>query len=680
VAKEESLLTPVPPSDLDPPKVKLSKAQRLKIGESLYSSLISAQADRKGLTRQIQDWNKLWEGQVDERAFPWPGCANIYVPVVQTQVQMLTAELSTVIYQDRFYTVQGNTPTALSSAPQVEKFYNKEYNDKKWDKAHYDWAQSGILDGACFMQVLWRKETRKRNKLVYQQTNDEGGVPVPDGSASPDEKGVVPPLEEEQVISIDQDIWNGVELKPVRLRDFYMFPAWNPENLDEPQAVAVREWLDENMLKKMVRSGILYKDAVKRAIAYATETRSERNLSEDGTDDIDVGSSINIGAEQGSLDSELNPQKGQLEVFRFHSRQFDLDKDDEPEENIYWFSRNSRELLGVVAYPYWAPKRPFFDWAPIPRPGKVIGFSLVGLLAGLANEIMAIHNQRRDWTDLITSPPLLEKQGAKLDTRNYSWGPAAKWKVSSPDDVSILKLPDAPASSIQEEGLLTGYAKELAGAEDIQQTGQRQTKAQVMASQFKVGIRTALIAERFRDASREIVKFVNELNIQYGPKDQEVLTRNKQGAPETFILPKKSLVEDYTWDINGAGGPIDKQQKLSECLVAYKMLLSNPLVATDMPKIYNVTRWVLEQMDVPSVEDLIGTEKDAQAKQKQMEQQQAQQAQMQLAGMAPQDGQPNPGTSGSSGTDNQGGQPPDPTSGGDPSGGDPSGGMGGLGG
>lgn len=641
-----TVTTPAPPSAIEPPPLRLTKDQKLRLGQSLYQSLISTFGDRAGLEADIQFANKMYEGQVDPKDHPWPGCSNFFVPLIPTQVDLLHAELTSIVFQPRFYGVNGNTPLAERFAHQFERYLNIQYVDKGWRKAHVDWAHIGLLDGVGFMEVLWRKTVRRRKKLIYQpETDPNTGQPMVDPLAFPtdtgeDEQGARVKTKP-QVVEIEEVIHNEPHFRPRRIRDVFMIPAWNPQDIDSCPAVAVRDFLDETQLKAFMKAGIMWPEEVEASLAYVSSGQSERGKSMQGVDDVDIGATVTMGAEQGVLDSTLNPQRPAIEVWRFHSRQFDLNGDGEAEENIYWVHRTSQRLIGALAYPYWSPRRPLFSWSPFPRPDQVVGFGLPKRLGGLQNEKNAIRNQRRDQGDLILSPPLVKKSGAKLETRGMSWGPSAMWSSQDPrNDVVQLAMQDVPASSYQEEALIDRDAEKFVGTEEIQQTSQKQTKAQVLAKQFKSGLRVSLIATHFREAALAAIKFAVELMVQYGP-DQSTVVDRSSGRPEKLTIPKPAMTLDYEFYINGTGGPLDKQQKLSETLTAYQLGLQNPLIAGKMTRIYALTRHVFEQMDVGSIEDLIGTEEEAvQADQAAAQAQQQQAALGATAGQPPQGNQP----------------------------------------
>src|SRR5271166_2506706 len=639
--------TATPPQPVELKKPPLDKSIRENVGRALYESINASRSDRTGLDQYLQRAQALYEQKLVPRDWPWPNASNVFVPIIPKMVDTLAAQLSGIIFAPRFYLVNANTPDASKFQAEVERYYNTELWRHRWDEKHYEMVHQSLIDGTAIMEVLWKRSHAQRTVVIVEpMTDPETGFKVLDLKTG--QQKIKHTTQKVDVVEYDD-----VELSVTRLEDFMVIPSWQ-YGIEEAMAVAIKLWLDENTLNEMVEAGVLWGDEVEASLAYVRGGESERGRDIQGVSAVDIGGKIAVtGAEQGSPQSDVPQMRGPIQVWRVHSRQFDLDGDGSPEENVFWVAENNEHLLGYDTYRYWHGKRPFVACTPMARPGLFYGFGVPERLDSIQTEANANHNQRIDAINLALSPPLLIKTGTLARLAEHTYHPAAQWEVDDPGDVLPLPFRDVPQSTWLEESSLTAMAEGLIGLSDpmtgVVGKGGRRTKAEVQAAQNSAGVRINLMAARIRQTSRDIFWQIHQLKLQYGPDEQEINTY-QGGQPLKLIISKEKLAQDYSLDIVGAGGPLDKKARLDEMMFLYNLLMQNPDVVGDPIHRYRVTRMLLEQFELPDVTSLIGTEEEVMQKMQQMMQQQ----QMMGGGM---NGQPN-GQPGGQGAMGQPGAPP----------------------
>jgi hypothetical protein len=234
-------------------------------------------------------------------------------------------------------------------------------------------------------------------------------------------------------------------VEAVELRNIITIPA-EAKSIQDAMAVVKVEYLYEDRLMEMVNDGLLDKDEVEDALSFVPTGTTELATSQQPLNTYTAGDTLSIGVGQGTQTSKFFRNRGPIEVYRVHSKQYDLDQDGTPEENIFWIHASTWRMLGWTRYEYFNGLRPFFPFSPFSRPARLLGFSLVGRLAGLQNERDAIRNQRLDENSLRLSPPFVGKKGTSLEDNGFTWGPNETWWTENPQ-TDLIRLEQPPSST-----------------------------------------------------------------------------------------------------------------------------------------------------------------------------------------------------------------------------------------
>jgi hypothetical protein len=238
--------------------------------------------------------------------------------------------------------------------------------------------------------------------------------------------------------------------------------------------------------------------------------------------------------------------------------------------------------------------------------------------------------------DLIISPPRYKVSGTKFEDQEKRWGPNTEVEVAAKGDYGFIDLPEVPQSSWQEESMLLKYAGQLTGVDGPGQPmvgGKSVPAKQQQSYQQSANIRMDLMAMQVRKWVEDILFQWHHLNLQYGPDEMSTTGQTKEGQPERLILDKQTLAQDYELAVAGMSGPLDRDNRRSDTLTLYSLLMQNPLVQGNLGRVWSTTMMVLEEFNRPDVPAIIGTMQDALQQGQQMAQQQQamQDTQMKLA-------------------------------------------------
>lgn len=630
-----------PESPVTPEQFELDGDERSRLGSILYINVISSLADREILDETLDYWYSLLEMYSPPRDTPWIGASNVFIPIVPTHYHTLCAQIAQQVFQQRLFIVAGNTPEAAEVAHGVEHFYNAKAQKLDMTETFEQWKNLGLRDGASPLEILWKHTTRKQKVVVWEDELGANGAPKTDKFGRKVRKA--------HPYTIEVDDYNDVVMNPVELRDFVIIPAWQT-SIDEAKAVGRKMYLDEAQLKEMVAAGYLWEEEIEQALNFPGDGSSDLPSDQQGWQTYTVGGKVYVGAEEGTIDRSLGMIRGPLEVWRIHSRQFDFDGDGVPEECVFWLHHQSQRLLGYSVYEYGFGKRPFVMFAPMPRPLRALGWSVIEWLAPIQAETNNLWNGRNDIVDIITRPPMYQRAGAKIITpQGQPWQPGVLWELSAADDVGFVggaaRQIDLSPSVGQEDrlmswaSLLSGATPNMAGAVN----SGRRTAREISTADRSSTVRIGFIAQRLRNAIEKAFWIWNELQKQYGPEEQN-MSGMVLGMPQQMTIQRSMLSQDLALSVSGSSGQLDQDAKAQQALQTFLLLKDDPDISTDPVKRYRLRAHLLEAQNNTNIISLLGTEQEAVEKAQQ--QAQFQQAVEQLAkqgvnvpmppGMAPQ--------------------------------------------
>jgi hypothetical protein len=599
--------TPQAPAAYTIGGVSLNRDDWEQLSNDLWQGVNASLSSREALEQNLKDWTDLYDMKVEDTDHPWPGASNVFIPIIPAQLDALFSYISSKVFVPRFYIVTGNTEDAAATAHDVERYYNAELVRQRGHTTWYDqyltWLHLALRDGTSVMEVMWRRTETKRKVITFQPQKDASGVPILDMNTGK-------PKTDRSINDVTTVDYDDVELQPLLLRDFLLIPD-EAESIEAAVGVARALFLYEDQLMAMVREGTLDEYWVNFALDYVPNGNNDFASDRQGSLDRNITEELNIGLGQGAQTSKFFRNRGPIKIWRVHSRQYDMNLDGVPEENVFYIHERSQRLLGFDNYKYIVPSRPYFSFSPMPRPNRFYGYSLCERIAPIQAEVNSMYNARNNLIDLMLSPPLLYKDGDELDNNEQMWAPAARWAVTDPmTSVKFMQFDQVPLASFQNESLLNSYVDKMTGQAAPQLGGQssgKRSATEMRQQAASTTTRNDTIALRLRIVCRTILNFIHALKLQYLPDDPSY---SSEGT--IYTLPREVLAKDYQLDIAGSSDPLDSMERRRDNMGLGQMLLGVPWIAQDQGKSYNVVRMMLESFNRPDVTQLIGTEQEAQ--------------------------------------------------------------------
>ena len=581
--------------------------------------MLASETSRSALNANLKSWSDTYDMVTAQKDQPFVDSSNITLPFTAAQLESLLAYVVGLVFQPTFFLVTGLTPTAAQYASVVEKFYNAELRRLRLDGSSYfqrmvQWLHLALRDGTCVLEVLWnRHRQRKRTEIPSPRFNENNEV----------EWGY-------DVFESDVFVRDYAEMTPISLKEFGLIP-FGAKSIEEAAGVWRNEWLYEVQLDRKVRAGYFDSKEVERALRYWQNGNNAYSSDPQGDYDKTASYQGTTGQGRGGMSSPFFKNRGPLLAKRIHSRDFDMNQDGIPEENIFWIDYIGQRLLGWMPYDYATGQRPFFPLSPFPRPDRFEGYSLVERLAGVQTEIDAQQNNMNDLWSMVLQPLRAVKEGSKLLDKKGTWrlGQMIEVESNSEADPTLRFVGPQPPSvlSYQNEALIKQYGQEYTGLSDPSlgtQGGGRRSATEIRQRQAAGGVRQNLIATWFRVPAMQVINFVHSLNRQYLQQDPQTMVDTPQG-PQVFTLPLEVMAQDYIIGVAGATDPVDSTTRRQDTLALVEVLMQffPELVK---PHAYYLAKKLIETYGWQEVQAIIGTPEQAQQMQQMMMQMQAQQA------------------------------------------------------
>lgn len=616
---EPASSTLFPDAPLSLPAIKLSAATRNELGITVKQLIDVNLGNRSMFDRQLDVNNSIYEMRKAAANLPWPNAANITLPIVHSAVNEYVSRINGTIFQPRLLTVRGNDPISSQYAHLTEEYYNTRCDKDDWTDAWETCVHLAARDGISYSTCFWDLSTHEEIRYANEP------VTGPDGMPSGQNQRVA-----KKISFVDYD---GPRFRSVEARDLVWIPNHAPDK-DAADGVAIKCYMPEIEMRKLVSAGIFDKDDTERILNYTDTARGEQSFDVQGYRTYTIGGLINVADQSVAPPASLTMSRGPVQMWMVFTKQFVFDKKAGFQEVVLWVHDRSRICPGVVPFEYWRG-RPIFPLSLIPRPNRIYGFALPQLLQGIQEEADTQHNQRLNWMDMLLQPVRWRTGGVRISEEDKIMGPGTEIRVMKKDDFGWYDYPDRSQPTVAEEQMLLQYKDMATGAPQTAGLGNggaagggAQRSARAAQTQAAVqGLMTNLVLRRVRKFILANFEYAAALTQQYGTDQVQAVQQTAQGA-QNISLPKEVLMLDYTYGVAGQGGPLDKEQRRQDMMLLSQILLMTPLSALmqgNLPRIWTLARALIETFDVPEVTTFIGTMQDAMSQQQAQQQAQADQ-------------------------------------------------------
>ena len=536
--------------------------------------------------------------------FPWKGSSDVGIPIdAFTAEGLLPRFLKVCFGSNPIVWVKGIGDSDVEKSDDVQLALNyrlsRLINIYRKMKIVY---KTVILEGDGFCKVVWEKQTRPFNKIVYnlkdsitnQLITDENGVPV-------------------EVKDGDESYLREFENQAEQIRQ----SIGNP-NLEIPPPEKVRNERQEEktiyegpvIYGRSIKELIIPKDAVSPEIeewewiadsykvTFDWLARREGDIKEGKFKNIDkIRENIIKGARN------FNQAMRKPILINEWYGKYDIDEDGKDEELIVFVAPEHNILLGWMLSPF--AVRPFFHYQIIPMEGKPYGKGVPEFLFGMRDMIDAIFNQMIDRGSITNNPPIITPKDHE-DERN-PFGPGVKWKSDDPMAYRVIELPKSEQMEFSKMEFLLGMVQKLFGVTDYSLG----TESSIASNRTATGIMT-IVGEgniKFDDMIRGLQN-VNEDLYNF------IVSLNSENLSDDFIYyltegkdnPFKKIHRSYwegNFDFEAVGNSININRQIEQerAILSYREVLAsygkNPAISE--ATMVDVTKNFFRSLDIRNV-------------------------------------------------------------------------------
>jgi hypothetical protein len=474
----------------------------------LWESITRAQADRTELDANLVRWEKMYEGEPQEKdkTIPWPGCANLVVPVASTAVDSIFARIINVVFGGK----QLWLPQAVSAnwADVIEPlgtWINTVGKKMGMYRVCQDWMLGAIKFGTGIMKLPWEVNTRH---FVYKDSQGN-------------------------LINEDKNIYEGPRPYVISLADFLVSPdGHKAKDLQSCEWIANRFTTTKKSLLDRQRDGT-YHDV--------------ENL-------FDSPQSYPTDMEQAKLDA-AGVSIGQNDIYELWEVwcSYDIDGDGELEELVCTLSLDKKKLIRAVYNFYKHQERPFHVIRYMQREGSFYGIGICQMLESIQEEVTTMHNQRIDNATLSNTKLFLRQQDSNVTDLDIYPGSLIDVAKTGPDgDITALEMGSEHSTMLQEELHTNSYGEKRTGVSDYtvgresSAIGSRATATSTLALIREGNKRFQMVIMDIRETLSDVAHQVISLYQQFKPNNLEYIIFSEK--EKRLIQAFFNLPDEYTRD------------------------------------------------------------------------------------------------------------------------------------
>lgn len=616
-------------------RIKFKGDERVQFGRDVLGKVNAARTGMRELLKRLDKWMEFYESDLPPKDFPWEGCSNVNIPLIQSHVDTWHAAMNDIMLTPRpWMTVNApanvNVPNIKDGALAVQDALYQVQDELCGLRAVCDrWNLNSLVQQAGIVKYRWVEEFRtvKRRQPVV----DEAGLPVVDKRGQPVVKAQ----------TVQEPKFKGPKAEIVDLHNFVIFPL-TAESIEDAQIVGDRFRLTADQIRRKVKDGLWDKAEAESCLARMSS---------------DASFSDPAGPDDSQDDREGVERMADAEYVWFWEliAPYDADGDGLAEDCVFVIEADTGTVVRATTYPYWHGRRYYIAQRPFPRPRqRFFGRCLPQILEHMQREMNAVHNQRADATTISISPPFLRLRTSDVDADHVKFYPGAEILVDSMDEIQQLKVrPLIPGIELEQQA--KDWSERASPINDLamgrQTEGTKKTLGEVQIVTAKSGQRVADVVSRLQEEGMtELAQQTLGLMYQF-MSDEEL---------DFYNVTRELLTIPWNLVPYGNISTADKQMKRQEADFMYMLLTGgqggppNPLVVNDPMRLYRLTQDLLQAHERKDVENYIGTEEELRAQMEQAQAMQAQQQQMMQQQMMAQEmaaqGGFGPGNAGTVGT------------------------------
>ena len=598
----------------------VTKKQREKIVSYLASAFKEWEANTTLLRNKLLRINNTIEGIKNPKSFPWEGCSNIHIPLIEIHLTILhSVASSTMLEMEPMYMAKQLLPEGEEVDGNIELFLHWVCKIQlKLDETISDIYWTTYQDGTGIGDLDWVAEYQRRYDCKVYLSLEQFTTDYPDpksaGCTQDEYDSYVADLmsinEDGIEIEIEETVpkYVGPKLRIVLLKDFVVIPSGSP-TLDYAQFIGDVYVQRADYFRVKARDGWI--DNKELTIMLGQEGLATAPDDVTASQDRIEG----IGRSRVVKADEYKIMQGILKM--------DLYGKGYEDQFLVKFDPKSQALLWIEKYPYWHNRCKYILWRFKKRPNRLLGQSLYDQLIDLNDEADVQHQQRIDSRTITTVPSFKKLSTSQVDfsRKDQHFYPGVTFKVTSMSEIQQFDIKQTDmGQTMQEESNLFMVADMRTGASGLRSG--RESSRDPRASGKKTALLLQQSNNRIDDHMRELkygnIELANQiLDLYYQYSPESVI---KFSAPEynndTGTVAKvvqremerrKLRNNNMRIDVTRTSIMDNPEQMAQRSMVLHQILVNEPLIGQNMVRRRESLKQLLRNMRVRNIENLLPT-------------------------------------------------------------------------
>jgi len=575
-----------------------------------------------------ETWHRMRMRIKPSKTFPFPGCANIRLPTIETKLRKIKSQLVKIIFSIRPVVQAIPSPSGnMQTAAKVEKWLDHLIMDimKFKEKAVIGIDQS-IEKGMYLFKPYWRVDIIDRMEEYslsdlsmeeVQQLYDVNTNPDMIGLAiaerfDVDEDDLVFDHNAKEIKKAVDEILKGKDKIKLQIKDvIYNYPdvsLCNPEFVYVPSDSP----FSPQECRLICHEFYLPYDTVKRNVDI-------KNWSKDSVDTIDIVKDVpmdnmtEISIETREGIDRLNNPSQLVKIWEVYTY-YDLNNDGYEEKCLFTFAPDFRATLRKITLPVNSGKFPFVKiFNELTDDRWFAHRGLPEIIEDLVKEIDTQHNQKIDNQTLKNCPMITYRAGI-VNPNLIKFIPSQSIPRQDPDDVTFMQNTNVNTdfSYKDEQMILESKIEELIGQVDFSLQSminkrQPRTRGEVEMQMNSAQMTFSLDADMYTEAFSELFNQVWDLWCQYG-NDEEEFAYFGQNGWEKIRLTKEEVQGRYKISVRGNDqnfNPMQRQQKAQMILEAVMSPVALQSGVVQPNNVYNAYKRFYQTLDEQNWQDYI---------------------------------------------------------------------------
>lgn len=596
-----------------------------------FSDLIYEAQEQTATWRSEQEkWHKMRMRIKPAKTFPFPGCANLRLPTIETKLRKIKSQLVKIIFGVRPIVQAIPGPSGnLNTAMKIEKWIDHLIMDKMNFKSKGIIAiDQSIEKGFYLLKPYWKQEIITRmeeyslkdlsiqevQQLYALNTTPEMIKMELINRLEVDMSDLVAEENDKELDRVVGEILAGKDKIKLELRDvlcnypdvalgnpeFVYVPSDSPYSPQDCRMVTHEFFIPYDTVNKNVEYKKWSREAVDSIWAWKDMTAEQLSQTE-------------VAKETREGISRLNNPSKLVRIWETYCW-YDLNGDGEEEKCVFTFAPDFGVTLRKITLPFYNGKFPFVKLVNELCDDRWFSHrGLPEMIEDLVKEVDTQHNQKID-SQTLRNAPMVSYRAGIVNPNLIKFVPSQAIPRQSPDDVVFMNNTNLNAefSYKDEQMILEMKIEELIGQIDFglqsmvnrrqprtaYEVGQQGQSAQLVFS---------LDADTYTEAFSELFSMVWDLWCQYG-NDQEEFSYFGENGWERIRLSREEVQGKYKIVVRGNDSNFNPQTRQQKAGMIMQATL-NPIAIQSgviQPKnLYNVFKKFYQTLDESQWQEFI---------------------------------------------------------------------------